>query len=140
MWYLVAVRWSDGQGEGFALAAAVCEDGGAAQAAAGLCEELRPKATAVARGLAQAGRVARRRWIRERLRRAVVPAAQQHGRPARALSLLAQRAPRELRQQWLHGAELPRAGFVPEVALIELLCRIAARPASAPAGDGTGGG
>ncbi len=128
MCYPGPVEWSEGQREGFALAAAVCEDAGAAGAEAGLGPDCREHVLTAAQALWKRERRERRRWVRARLRPARTLSASQAGRSARALSLLASRAPAEVGQVFLAAAPMPRPGFVPDPALVELLHRIASRP------------
>jgi hypothetical protein len=126
--------WPLARRQGFALAAAICGDSDARLAEPGLGARLREDATGVARELSALPRGERRRWMRRRLRRGAVPKrAPQDMPPPRALSLLATRVAPELGKRWLAQAPLPRAGFVAEPALIELLARIAARGGDGPA-------
>src|SRR5205814_4767809 len=108
--------------------AAAHGDRGAKAAAAGLSASTASSAASVAERLACLEAPARRAWVRELLAREPELGAAQHGRPARALALLAARVHKELGRSWLERAELPRAGYVADERLLALLGKLAAQP------------
>jgi hypothetical protein len=113
--------------EGFALAASVHADRGAARATAGLAPPVAQLAAQVARELAASDRAQRRRWLSSVLGAAPLPRADARGVPARALSLLSPSVARELGRSWLAAAPLPRPGYVPDHELLAVLRKLAAR-------------
>lgn len=107
---------------GFALAATIARDRGAELARAGVAARTQPLC-ALARELEQLSRAERRARIRELARTEGKLAARQGRRSPRALALITSRA-------WTAAPSLSsRAGFVPDAALLQLLSRIARRPA-----------
>jgi len=122
--------------EGFALAATVAGDASAADAAPGLTPSARDLLMRLPRELAQATSAQRQARVRQMVAHTVAAQATAHTdsthqgrRVARGLAWLASGTAPEQGRTWLAAAaSLPRAGFLPEPALLSLLRRIAARP------------
>jgi hypothetical protein len=114
--------WSAQRQQGFALAAAAHDDRAGERALPGLARDVAAGACALARGVAQLDRAARRRWVRDLLvARAPLDLSSVATHPARARALLASEVPREIGRAWLAAAPAPRAGYVPGPRLLALL-------------------
>jgi hypothetical protein len=114
-----AMSFSDELRSGFALAATIAKDAGAAKARLGLAAESLEALTATARELAGLPKAERR----ARVRALMSPSAL----PTLALTSRAELAPRALALlQPGSGQPLPRPGYAPEPRLLALLQRIAA--------------
>jgi hypothetical protein len=98
-------------------------------AARGLAPEVVALATSATQQAAFSSSRARRAWVRELLG-AQAPAIpeDQHGRPLRALGLLAASVDKAQGRRWLELAPLPRPGYVPPAQLLGLLRKLVARP------------
>lgn len=113
---------------GFALAATIAGDPGAEQARTGLQESAREPVSRVARELLSLAKAERRARV-SALARPPRPARnawpEQATAPLRAYALIAQREPPGTLPAFLRAAPLPRAGFIPEPGLLQLLKRLA---------------
>jgi len=120
---------SQREAEGFALAAAVAGDRGAARARAGLADSVRDDLTRLATEV-QALPSAQRQQMLAALTRMAQPLQLHPPEDAnpRALALLAAHTQPELGRAWLQRGGLPRPGFEAEPALLRLLHALAADP------------
>jgi len=116
--------WAEAAAEGFAIAAIVHGDPGAARAEAGLTPAARPSATQVARQLATLPPAERRAFLRSRLARPPLDLEALANAPARVRAALAFEVERDLGRRWL-GEAMPRAGYAADPSLIGLLRALA---------------
>jgi hypothetical protein len=117
---------------GFALAATIAKDPGAALARPGLEAGSAEPLLATTRDLLALSKAARRARVSEWMQplRPSWPKSESEAVPLRAFALIAQRSgltPGSGLPRWLFTAPLPRAGYTPEPGLVALLQRIAAR-------------
>jgi hypothetical protein len=111
---------------GFALAATVASDRGAARARAGLHPAIVETWTQPARALAALSKHDRRARVRAWMEPEAYAWPRAARAPLMAWALIAQRV-RERAPAWLQHAPMPRAGYTPEPELVALLTRIARR-------------
>jgi hypothetical protein len=111
--------------QGFALAAAIADDRGAALAEPGIAPPAARALLTIPRRLASLSSAARRREI-ERITAALRPALPSHPcLPPRALALIAPLAPKPDGRRWLESAPPPRPDYRPEPGLREIVRRVA---------------
>jgi hypothetical protein len=119
------MSWSELTQQGFAFAAIAADDPGANLAKPGLFPSIAKEVTKIANDLAKLDKRSRKQAV-ERISKLISPPlpAEIEISP-RALSLLAPSVSREIAQEWLSGAPLPRPGFRPEPNLRAVVRRIA---------------
>lgn len=115
--------------EGFALAAAVAGDRGAARARAGLSDGALEAWLVLPRALQALPAEARRRRLAALAQRTKpTPGHPPANANPRALSLLSSHVEAATGRAWLARGGLPRAGFEPDAALLQLLRSLATDP------------
>jgi hypothetical protein len=112
---------------GFALAATIAKDPGAAAARGGLAEAVADAITQTAGELLALGKPARRARIRALTEPPPHTLAVPSSGPRRALALLVRQRGPGAAPAWLYDLPLPRPGYRPEPRLSALLARIASR-------------
>jgi hypothetical protein len=109
--------WSERARQGFALAAVVADDPGGRLAEQGLAPRIAQDVTHVAKALAVMDKKTRREEISRISKLLSPPLSFDVKLPPRARRLLASTVSREVAQQWLADAPLPRPGYQPEPGL-----------------------